>query len=174
MLVIYTTLEFIIDFEREDKAVFAEKLGVSKQQLNSWLNQTRPIPKKWLEVLSKKYQLNEKVFSMSINKEIEVKLYGHLLKLFGDTSEVAERKVNYVETSDGRIESHFKNLETLQNLLIAIQQREATKHEGHKDVVERVIQKEIEFIERIGNYLSLFENDKEDLLQAIDKILDKK
>ncbi|WP_100408467.1 helix-turn-helix domain-containing protein [Bacillus solitudinis] len=27
----------------------AEKLGVTKQQLNSWVNGNRPIPKKWLE-----------------------------------------------------------------------------------------------------------------------------
>jgi transcriptional regulator with XRE-family HTH domain len=171
----YTGLEFIIDFFNVEKTVFAEELGVSKQQLNSWLKGQRPIPKKWLKVLSEKYQLDEEIFTKDLDHESQMDLYRHLLKLQNETEEQIEEKVRVLELVNKRTELHLKNLERLEGMLMQIHQREVERSKNCENVfekVEKVSKEEEKFIFRTDKFLKLIEENNELKLELLDKFFD--
>ncbi|MED1441906.1 hypothetical protein P4U24_08850 [Aeribacillus composti] len=171
----YTGLEFIIDFFNVEKTVFAEELGVSKQQLNSWLKGQRPIPKKWLKVLSEKYQLDEEIFTKDLDHESQMDLYRHLMRLQNETEEQIEEKVRVLELVNKRTELHLKNLERLEGMLMQIHQREVERYKNCENVfekVEKVSKEEEKFIFRTDKFLKLIEENNELKLELLDKFFD--
>ena len=56
-------LEVLLKFKNMQQTELAEKVGVSKQIVNIWLNKTRPIPKKYYEKLSEIFGFSSTIFN---------------------------------------------------------------------------------------------------------------
>lgn len=52
----------------------ADNLGISKQTVNSWTSKRRPIPKKYLPILSRKFNIPEKYFQKELNEVDELEI----------------------------------------------------------------------------------------------------
>ncbi len=71
----------------------AEELGITKQTVNSWTSGRRKIPKKYLPILSKKFNISEKYFQKELNEIDKMEIQNIKLK-----SELKNSEYEYEDT----------------------------------------------------------------------------
>jgi transcriptional regulator with XRE-family HTH domain len=63
-------LEVLLKFKNMQQTELAERVGVSKQIVNIWLNKVRLIPKKYYDKLSEIFGCSNEIFSQDVDEKL--------------------------------------------------------------------------------------------------------
>lgn len=168
----FTGLEYIINFEQKSKKDYADQLGIRKQQLNSWIKGDRPIPKKWLEIFSQHYRLDESIFTKDLSGEEELTLLKHLLELNGVQSKNMGKGVETMELLQKRLELHARNVTDIQNLLMDIHRATVKEFglENPQTPIETAAREE-EYIQMVEKFIRVIRTGDGEKRMVLDWIL---
>ncbi|EET87655.1 DNA-binding protein [Clostridium carboxidivorans P7] len=67
-------LEYVLHLYEMQHQELSEKLGIAKQNINRWIKGTRPIPKKYLPVISKIFNIPDDIFQKQLNEEDKIEI----------------------------------------------------------------------------------------------------
>ena len=69
-------LEYILKLWNITQQELADRLGIKRQNIDAWIRKQRPIPKKYLPVLSEIFNISEEYFQKELTKDLEILILG--------------------------------------------------------------------------------------------------
>lgn len=92
-------LEYICKLYKESYNSLAQKLGISRQSINGWIKQTRPIPDKHLPKLAEIFGLSEEYFQKELNDIDKINI--QRTKVFNESYEI-EYPDTFIDEETGK------------------------------------------------------------------------
>jgi hypothetical protein len=167
--IIYIGLEFIIDFYNLEKSDFANEIGISKQQLNSWLKGARPIPTKWLDFLSNKFEIDRNILSKDLDTELKLELYRILLSKLTDNQEEIDFGIEVQKMVYKRSEMLENNIDRIYNLILNMHKKVMSNNSDIYTKEVAIISSNIEekMLVMIDKFISILEENNSDKLKLL-------